>query len=239
MNPPTPLTDAVAALALGSHELVALTGGGGKTTLMFELGRQLPGRVILTTTTKMSSERTDGFRTVVTGSAEQLAEALESDSKLLVWRREDESKVSGFPPETVDAWFPLADHIVVEADGARSHPFKAPAPYEPPIPHAATTVVSVIGADALGRVIADQCHRPLRVAAVAGCSPYQRLSPERAATVIASRRGGRKNVPESARLVVAITKVDDRSKDLVEALAEELAAREIPAATFANRGSEA
>jgi hypothetical protein len=68
-------------------------------------------------------------------------------------------------------------------------------------------------------VIADQCHRPLRVAALAGCSPYQRLTPERLATVLLSTRGLRKGLPTGARYVVAVGNVDDASQLLVDDLA--------------------
>lgn len=108
--------------------------------------------------------------------------------------------------------------VVVEADGARGHPAKAPADHEPVIPATATLVVAVIGSDALGRVIADQCHRPLRVAAVVGCGPYERLTPERAAVLLTSERGGRRAVPAGARFAVLVTKVDPAGSRLVDEL---------------------
>ncbi|NNF87990.1 MAG: hypothetical protein HKM97_05660, partial [Acidimicrobiia bacterium] len=48
--------DLAAAFGLGPRELVAFTGGGGKTSLLLNLGRQLTGRgdrVLITTTTKL------------------------------------------------------------------------------------------------------------------------------------------------------------------------------------------
>ena len=72
------------------------------------------------------------------------------------------------------------------------------------------------------RVIGDQCHRPLRVAALAGCRPYERLTPDRAATVLLHERGFLASVPPASRLAVIITKVDDTTAqavaDLVAAL---------------------
>ena len=37
----------------GENHLISLVGGGGKTTLLHALGKQLSGRTILTSTTKM------------------------------------------------------------------------------------------------------------------------------------------------------------------------------------------
>lgn len=108
-------------------------------------------------------------------------------------------------------------------------PFKAPAPHEPVIPSRTTLAISVIGSDALGRVIADQCQRPMRVAALAGCSPYERLEPERAARVLRHERGGAKGVPPNARHVVMVTKVPTPDDDPLTAhLVDEFMASLIP-----------
>ena len=82
-------------------------------------------------------------------------------------------------------------------------------------------MISVIGADALGRVIADQCHRPLRVAAIAECEPYQRLTPASAAKVLLSQRGSLKELPHKSEMIIAVTKVsEEKYKKLVRELHE-------------------
>ena len=210
-------------LGLKPRSVVALVGGGGKTTLLFALARALPGRVLLTTTTRMGRDRTEGLPTLIDPSALELANAFEHHRAVLAWRSCDDRKALGFPVEAVDAWFEsaAADFIVVEADGARRRPFTAPAPWEPPIPAASTEVIACIGADALGYVIADRLHRPLRVAAAAGCAPYERLTPARAAAALTSPVGMMKNVPDEARFVVAVTKADPGDAQ-VSQLAHEL-----------------
>ena len=46
--------DLVEALGLRRGPgLVSLVGGGGKSSLLFALGRELPGRVVMTTTTRI------------------------------------------------------------------------------------------------------------------------------------------------------------------------------------------
>ena len=218
----TDLAGAAEALELGRRSLVALVGGGGKTTLLFALGRQLPARTLLTTTTRMGRDRTGGYPCLVGPGDHELADALGRDDAVLVWKATDERKALGFAPEEVDRWFVAgtADHIVVEADGARRRPFTAPAPWEPPIPAASTHVVACIGADALGYVIADRLHRPLRVAAAAGCSPYERLTPARAAEALTSPVGMMKNVPASARFTVAVAGADPDDPQVQELVVE-------------------
>lgn len=97
--------------------------------------------------------------------------------------------------------------------------FSAPAPLDPQVPQDAVLVVVVVDAAALGRVIADRCDRPLRVAALAGCSPYQRLTVERAAAALCSRRGYRAAVPDGAAVALAVVPSDDPTSadDLVAA----------------------
>jgi probable selenium-dependent hydroxylase accessory protein YqeC len=217
------------AISPEPREHIAVVGGGGKTTTVFHLARRLAGRTIATTTTRMGRGQDGGIASLLAPDRDRLAAALDV-GPTLVWGRHGTHKAIGVPPERCDEWFAdadLCDNVVVEADGARHHPFKAPGPLEPVIPITSTTVISVIGADALGRVIADQCHRPLRVAAVAGCSPYERLTPERAARVLCSPDGSGRNVPDTARRIVLVTKIPDRTvdattRDLVEALAGEL-----------------
>ena len=236
MSATVALDGVAGALALGPHELVALVGGGGKTTLLFRLGRQLPGRVVLTTTTRMGSDRTGDEAVVVSPGDPDLDAALDRHGRVLVWGAIEAHKAIGVPAEVVDAWFerPGVDQVVVEADGSRRMPFKAPAPHEPVIPSRSTVVVACIGASALDQPIDQRCQRPELVARLLGCDPGDRLTPERAATVLASDSGSRRNVPPAARFVVAVNRVGARSEPAATALAAALARRGIAAVLVAD-----
>ncbi len=197
--------------------------------MLHALGDQLVGRTVLTCTTKMGADQTRDRRLLIGPRDHEVVEAAVREP-VLVWRGVEGSKALGVDPEDCDRWFGLVDNLVTEADGARRRPFKAPKPYEPVVPATVTTMISVIGVDALGRVIADQCHRPMRVAALAGCSPYVRLTPEAAAVVLLHPEGARRALPDKARLVVAITKVNDATASFASDLEAELQQRE-PALT--------
>jgi probable selenium-dependent hydroxylase accessory protein YqeC len=240
---PVPLDEVAVALGLGRHEHVALVGGGGKTTLLHAMARQLTGRRIVTTTTKMGADQSRGLPVLVGVEPTALAPGAPAPAATMVWRAVEGSKALGVAPEVCDRWFGLVDHVLVEADGSRRLPFKAPATFEPVVPATATLVVSVMGADALGRVILDRCHRPLRVAALAGCPATVRLTPEAAARVLLHPRGFRRAVPPGALFAIAVTKVDAAVEAevaaLVAAVADQAAAAglDVPIVAVAATGS--
>lgn len=207
----------------GHH--VALVGGGGKTTVAFAIAETLAGTTIVTTTTKMGAEQDHGHPILLSPTDREVA-ARAGSSPIVVWAGIDGHKAIGVDPAQCDRWFGMVDNVVVEADGSRQHPFKAPQPGEPVVPATATTVLSVIGAGALGRVIGDRCHRPLRVAALAGCQPYERLTPARAAIVLLHPRGPRRATPTGARYAIVVNRVDAASAPLADELIEILASRD-------------
>lgn len=220
---PIALNELVARCGFGRGELISLVGGGGKTTTLFALGRQLPGTTVLTTTTKMGSDRTEGLPLLLSPSDDQLATAV-VDHPTLVWSDATGHRATGVSAADCDRWFGdigAIDNVVVEADGSRRKPFKAPAEHEPVIPAASTTVIACIGAGAIGRPIAESCHRPELVAALAGCTVHDLLTPSRAAMVLTSANGSRKGVPPTARFVIAVCGVEPSQADA----AAEVAAR--------------
>ncbi len=222
-------------LNLGAHNHISLVGGGGKTTLLFALADQLNGTIALTTTTKMGITRTEGHTVLIDPTDEELSEALDLRRKILVWRATDGHKALGVTPQQCDRWFvELCDHVIVEADGSRRKPFKAPAAYEPVVGASTTLVINCIGAAALGTQISSGCHRPELVAKLAGCAPSDPLTPERAAAVLTHPDGGRRNVPAGARQVVALNRMS-RTDVAAFALADHLVDLDIEVVCVAER----
>jgi len=195
-----------AAFRLGRREMVAFVGGGGKTSLMLELARQLD-----------AASKVVRLGTTASIEASEVAEL-----RHFVYDRVDGDRLLGAAPDHFDGLLRLGwvEVVAVEADDAGGRSVKAPDDNEPIIPRAATQVVAVIGADALDGVIEDQGQRPMRIAAIVGCRPYERLTPERAAVLVCSPRGGRKNVPSMARFTVCVTRVRPERDALVDRFAE-------------------
>ena len=204
----TPLRE---QLGTGEHELISIVGAGGKSTVLFSLGHELAEagcRVILTTTTKMAR---DQVTEPTCSSADPVAveRCLVAGSPLFVSLDAVPGKVTGPGPEGVDRLFAetTTDHVLVEADGARSMSVKAPAEHEPVIPATSTLVIVVAAIDAVGRRIREVAHRPERVAALAGLDEGDVLTVRNIASVLLHPDGGLKAIPESARVAVVITRV--------------------------------
>ncbi len=207
------------ALRLGQSEVVALVGGGGKTTTMFELAAEIVaggGRAVTTTTTRIfEAQIALAPAHFIAGqtSPEALAEALERTGLLLVTGPVDAGagKAMGVPFETIQQLqhLPGQPTVIVEADGSRMRPFKAPAEHEPVIPPETTLVVPVVGVDILGRTLSDEyVHRAARVAELAGVALGTAITPEIVARVLTHPAGGLKDVPPAARVVPLINKVE-------------------------------
>ena len=163
--------------------LTAIIGGGGKTTLMEALGRELAskGRVILTTSAKI---RRPGWLPVLDPETPgALQSALESSPMVCLGAPWPGDKLSA-PSLPFSALAASADYVLVEADGSKGLPAKAHAAHEPVIPPEAANVILVLGAYAFDRPVSQVCHRPERFAALTGESPEAPLTPERWAKLI-------------------------------------------------------
>jgi len=207
-------------------DIVAIVGGGGKTSLMFALASQFGGPVISTTTTQLfkkqiaippSSFSISRVAKVKSPDIETLNEKLKVYGHCLIYGEIDEEKAHGVPLD-----FPRsimeesrAEIVIVEADGSRMRPCKAPAEHEPAIPEGATLVIPTIGIDAFDHRVADAAHRPELVAKITQLSQEDTLTAEALSIVLTHPKGGLKNVPDDARVVPLINKVE--SEDQLQA----------------------
>lgn len=237
MTDPIQIGGLAAALDLPTRGVTALVGGGGKTTMLFALGRQLTGTIVLSTTTKMGSDRTGGFEPLSDPDDAELSAALARDRVVLCWNGIDDHRALGFPPDDVEHWMSLADHVIVEADGSRRRPFKAPAAHEPVVPTGSATLIACVGAAALNRPIRDVCHRPELTAAIAGCGVGDDLDADRLARVLVDSAGSRKGCPPGARFVVVVNQVTERHRSSLVRL-EELLGAQVPLIAIAPFGPD-
>ena len=153
--------------AFGRPATLALVGGGGKTTLGFHIlnnGAAAGYRALFTTTTRIRLPRVPEQVDVLVEASDlpevitSVRRAFESHHRVaLVTSREMSTHGTrgvGVPTEWIEILMKqeqIADLCVIEADGSRMLPFKAPRiPMEPVLPKHIGAVVAVAGLDALG-----------------------------------------------------------------------------------------
>lgn len=212
----------VDALDAGRDKVIVLVGGGGKTTTMYRLARELAdsgARVVVTTTTRINVPRPEEAGcTLVARDLEVLRSLVRDSLKLhqivgVGYYIVDEGKLKGIPPEWVAELASLADHVLVEADGSAGRPFKAPADHEPVIPDSTDLLIAVVGVEAVGaRLTREDVHRPERIEALTGLRPGEVITPAVVARVLLHPWGITKGRPRRSRTVALINKVDDERR---------------------------
>jgi probable selenium-dependent hydroxylase accessory protein YqeC len=197
--------------------VISLVGGGGKTTLMYALGRELSLRrqgIILTTTTKIREpEPSEFFQQFLSNNLgevkEWMAEHIPRRPCLLIAReRLPSGKLDGIPPEWVEELFRMdgVSIIVNEADGSAGRPLKAPRDGEPVIPANTTLLVPVMGIDGMDRPLDEEW---VFRSAIASCLLHLPLGSMVTEEVVGRlMREWIKRRPAGARVVPLINKVD-------------------------------
>lgn len=150
------------AFSIGEKEVISLVGAGGKTSLLFALGRELSASrsgIILTTTTKiLEPEPSPYFLQFISPDLSAVkkwvVEHVHGHRCLLLASASlPNGKLAGILPEWVEEIFALdgVSVIVNEADGSAGRPLKAPREGEPVLPANTTLLVPVMGIDGMGR----------------------------------------------------------------------------------------
>lgn len=156
--------------------VTSVVGSGGKTSLIAALARELPGTVVLTTTTHILPFT--GVPLVISADADDARAALAESRVVCVGSQAEKNGKLVTPDLGIDALASLADHVLVEADGARRLPLKAHAPWEPVIPTCSGRTILVLGASGLDCPIREKVHRPELFCELAGCAPDDLATPE-------------------------------------------------------------
>jgi probable selenium-dependent hydroxylase accessory protein YqeC len=203
---------------LNVPELISLVGAGGKTSIMFRLAQELSAlrkKVLVTTTTNIAFSETAKANHLFIDSSKDMSSLFRVEPGTIVCLGGsmvgDQEKLKGVEREFVDEIYQeqLFDYIVVEADGSKRRPIKAPAHYEPVIPTETTRVIGVIGLDALGKPITDQyVHRPGLFCSITGKKMGEAIDRKCLIHLILSQDGLFKDVPRDCKKYAVFNKAD-------------------------------
>jgi molybdenum cofactor cytidylyltransferase len=192
---------------------IAFVGAGGKTTALFQLARELPPPVLVTTTTHLGAWQipladhhiiaqtkgavdSRGFQgvTLITGPIED-DRATSANENILYWLHTY-----------------VQEHnmtLLIEADGSRQKALKAPNEREPVIPEFADAAILVAGLSGLGKSLnEDYAHRPQLFSTLSGLPLNDSITSDALIRVLTHPNGGLKNIPPDSRRIVFLNQAD-------------------------------
>jgi len=193
--------------------IIAFVGAGGKTTALFQLARELKQPVIVTATTHLGAWQTSlADHHIIAESVDDvinrefhgvtlITSAMENDRTKpldisILLRLYEESKRYNIP-------------LLIEADGSRQKPLKAPAEHEPAIPEFVDMVIVVAGLSGLGKLLNEKnIHRPELFGKLVNRKNDTTITPEDVVKVLCHPKGGLKNIPSQARRAIFLNQAD-------------------------------
>ena len=186
----------------GKKHTICLVGGGGKTTVMYELAAAWAAcgrRVLVLTSTHILCPADGSFA----ADAATVHNLWQQRRYVVIGTPEFATgKLTAPPQDLYEALQLQADVILCEADGSRHHPCKVPAAHEPVLLPDRDIVLAVAGMDALGNSLQQACQRPQLAAALLGCSAEKIIDAQMLAALLLSEQGARKNVGVCAYYIV-------------------------------------
>lgn len=206
------------ALRVKKPVRLAFTGSGGKTTALFRLAHELPPPVIITATTHLGVEQLGkADRHLILQHPRQIEEwedKLAQGVSAVTGASQPDGRTSGMEGERLEALREAAEmlgaSLLIEADGSRQLPLKAPANHEPPIPAWVEVVVVVAGLSGIGRPLdGGHVHRAEIFSELTGLAPGEAVTWEALRRELIHPRGGLKNIPSGARKIVLLNQADN------------------------------
>lgn len=194
-------------------DVVSLVGGGGKTATMYLLAHELAGqgrRVIVTTTTNIMPPDPP-LNCLISNATRDVEKALQAEDIIVLADSldPDNGKLTGIDPLWIKELIKISDNIIIEADGSRNLPFKAPEDHEPVIPLLSTVILPVAGIEAVHKPLTpDWFHRANKITELTGIKQGEIVTPEIIAKTIVHPLGGMKGVPEKACFIPLFNKAD-------------------------------
>jgi len=198
--------------SMDDSQVIAFVGAGGKTTSMFQLARELSPPVIVTGTTHLGTWQTPLADEHFIAKSISDLEKLSPHGVTLVTGPIDRDRAQGLDREKIQWLHEVCKTnkipLLIEADGSRQTPLKAPAAHEPVLPPYVDLVVHVSGLSGLGKPLEESVFRPEIFANLSGLKSSQKVIPNALVRVLTHPEGGLKNIPGTARRVVLLNQAD-------------------------------
>ena len=155
----------ILGIDLDKNSVISVVGGGGKTTTIFMLGeelKELGKKILITTSTAIFIPDKSIYNDLFTKEVPK--DFIPQAGTITYFSEEmDEFKLKTKKIELIEEIIKreIFDFILIEADGSKGMPIKAPASHEPVVSRCTIITIGVIGLDSLGTEINDiNVHRP-------------------------------------------------------------------------------
>jgi xanthine dehydrogenase accessory factor len=139
--------------------VLAFTGAGGKTTLIYELAREaalLGEKVLIVTTTHMQLPKR---YSVLQNNTAAIMTQLEREQIAVAGIPCGNEKIGFIDRDVYEMVCGAADLVLVEADGSKHLPLKAFGAHEPVLPDNTDLILCLAGLSALGKGLQDNFFR--------------------------------------------------------------------------------
>lgn len=193
---------------LNKDKVITVVGAGGKTSTIFELGNELSNlnkKTIITTTTHMKLDK-DFLLIDADFNIENLKKILQKNNLIKIGKKESDYKVKSLDEDTLKRCIDISDFLLIEGDGSKRLPLKAPKDNEPVIIQETDLVIGLIGFDSLDKKIEETCHRPELVSKLLHKNIKENINIFDLVEIIKNKNGLKKNV--NCKYKVIINKVD-------------------------------
>ena len=213
---------------------IAFVGAGGKSTALFRLAREL-APCIVTTTTHLGTWQAAAadkhlilHREKFRKKSTELLDYTQKSNVILITGEEKDQRLGSLSPENLHQLEKFctahALPLLIEADGARKNPLKAPKADEPVVPDFVDLVVVVAGLSELGKKLNKEAvYNAEKFAELGKMKAGDEISPDNLTRVLAHEDGGLKNIPTKARKVALLTQADTPKRQAIgKKIAEKL-----------------
>jgi molybdenum cofactor cytidylyltransferase len=203
------------ALRLEHSSIVALVGAGGKTAALYLLADELQPALV-TTTTHLGAWQVPSHIThfiwkpgsLMADTAPFIGERI-----TLVTGELEGNRYSGLDDNQLGLLKVFAGNhglpLLIEADGSRQKPLKAPRDHEPVIPEFIDVVIVVAGLSGLGKLLFEETvHHPEIFASLSGLKIGEPVTSEATAKILNHPLGGLKNIPAKSRRIALLNQAD-------------------------------
>lgn len=203
---------------INTKEMISVVGGGGKTTTIFKLASELRlfnKKVLITTTTAIYNPKTDLYDNLVILDNNQSIESYWEKGTITILGRciSSENKLLGIDRNFLNEIFNknLFDFILIEADGSKERPIKAPAYHEPVVPSLTSKVIGVIGIDSLGKTIDEtNVHRPELLSTITNSKIGDVITEETIYKLVTAKDGLFKGASKDMKRYLLLNKADQQ-----------------------------